>query len=110
VWYIFSQLEGLGSSETAQFYGFENRNEATVYLQHLVLGQHLIEISSVVLQLEGKTVAEIFGTPDDLKLCSCMILVAAVENTHPVFVKVLQKYFKGISDEHTLQLLNRIKV
>ena len=105
MWYIFPQLKGLGSSEAAQFYGIENRNEATVYLQHPVLGQHLIEISSVVLQLEGKTVAEIFGTPDDMKLRSCMTLFANVENANPVFQKVLQKYFNGLSDELTLQLL-----
>ena len=110
MWYIFPQLKGLGSSETAQFYGIKDINEATTYLQHPILGQHLIEISSVVLQLEGKTAAEIFGTPDDLKLRSCMTLFASVENTHPVFAKVLEKYFKGISDEHTLQLLNRIKL
>jgi uncharacterized protein (DUF1810 family) len=110
MWYIFPQLNGLGSSETAQFYGIENRNEAKVYLQHPVLGQHLIEISSVVLQLEGKTAAEIFGTPDDMKLRSCMTLFANVENANPVFQKVLQKYFNGLSDELTLQLLNRIKL
>lgn len=110
MWYIFPQLNGLGSSETAQFYGIENRNEAKVYLQHPVLGQHLIEISFVVLQLEGKTAAEIFGTPDDMKLRSCMTLFANVENANPVFQKVLQKYFNGLSDELTLQLLNRIKL
>lgn len=110
MWYIFPQLKGLVSSETAHFYGIENRNEATVYLQHPILRPHLIEISSVLLPLEGKTVAEIFGTPDDLKLRSCMTLFAAVENTHTVFAKVLKKYFKGKSDERTLQLLNRIKL
>ncbi|MDO8316085.1 MAG: DUF1810 domain-containing protein [Flavobacterium sp.] len=110
MWYIFPQLKGLGSSETAQFYGIKDINGATTYLQHPILGQHLIEISSVVLQLEGKTAAEIFGTPDDLKLRSCMTLFATVENTPQVFAKVLEKYFKGISDEHTLKMLNRIKL
>jgi uncharacterized protein (DUF1810 family) len=100
MWYIFPQLIGLGSSETAHFYGIENRNEATTYLQHPILGPHLIEISSVLLQLEGKKVAEIYGTPDDLKLRSYMTL----------FAKVLKKYIKGKSDERTLQLLNRIKL
>ena len=39
-----------------------------------------------------------------------MTLFATVENTHPVFAKVLKKYFKSISDERTLQFLNRIKL
>ncbi|WP_426091491.1 DUF1810 domain-containing protein [Flavobacterium sp. DSR3-2] len=110
MWYIFPQLKGLGSSETAHFYGIKDWNEATEYLQHPVLGQHLIEISLVVLQLEGKTASEIFGTPDDLKLRSCMTLFATIENANPVFAKVLEKYFNSIPDERTLQLLNRIKL
>ena len=110
MWYIFPQLKGLGSSETALFYGIKDWNEATTYLQHPVLGQHLIEISLVVLQLEGKTATEIFGTPDDLKLRSCMTLFASVENTHPVFSSVLEKYFNGIPDERTVELLKGIKL
>ena len=109
MWYIFPQMKGLGSTETAQFYGIKDWSEATAYLQHPVLGQHLIEISYVVLQLEGKTSVEIFGTPDDLKLRSCMTLFATVENADPVFSAVLDKYFNSIPDKRTLQLLNRIK-
>lgn len=109
MWYIFPQMKGLGSSETAQFYGIKDWNEATAYLQHPVLGQHLIDISLVVLQLEGKSAEEIFGTPDNLKLRSCMTLFASVENADPVFSKVLDKYFNSIPDQRTLQLLNRIK-
>jgi uncharacterized protein (DUF1810 family) len=110
MWYIFPQLKGLGSSEMAQYFGIKDWNEATAYLQHPVLGRHLIEISSVVLQLEGKTVTEIFGTPDDLKVHSCMTLFANVENTHPVFSQVLEKYFNGLQDEATLRLLAKNKL
>jgi uncharacterized protein (DUF1810 family) len=110
MWYIFPQLKGLGSSEMAQYFGIKDWNEATAYLQHPVLGRHLIEISSVVLQLEGKTVTEIFGTPDDLKVHSCMTLFANVENTHPVFSQVLEKYFNGLQDEATLLLLAKNKL
>ena len=108
MWYIFPQLKELGSSETAHFYGIKDYNEASAFIQHPVLGQHLIEISSVLLQHEGTTAAEIFGTPDDLKLRSCMTLFASVENAHPVFANVLEKYFNGLPDERTLQLLNKI--
>lgn len=106
MWYIFPQIKGLGSSETAQYYGIKDLNEATAYLQHPILGKHLIEISEEVLNLNGKTAAELFGTPDDLKLRSSMTLFATVENTDPVFQKVLIKYFNGIPDNLTLQLLN----
>lgn len=106
MWYIFPQIKGLGSSETAQYYGIKNLNEATAYLQHPILGKHLIEISEEVLKLKGKTATQIFGTPDDMKLRSCMTLFANVESANPVFQKVLAKYFNGLPDELTLQLLN----
>lgn len=107
MWYIFPQIKGLGSSETAKFYGITDLEEAASYLSHPVLGKHLIEIAEEVLNLNGKTATQIFGTPDDMKLRSCMTLFANVENADPVFQKVLAKYFDGSPDELTLQLLNR---
>ncbi|MFV5689520.1 DUF1810 domain-containing protein [Flavobacterium sp. ZT3R25] len=107
MWYIFPQIKGLGSSETAQYYGIKDLNEATAYLQHPILGKHLVEISEEVFNLKEKTVTQIFGTPDDMKLRSCMTLFANVKNANPVFQKVLEKYFNGIPDELTLELLNR---
>lgn len=110
MWYIFPQIKGLGSSDTAKFYGISDLQEAASYLAHPILGKHLIEISTAVLQLDGKTASEIFGTPDDLKLRSCMTLFANVQNTDPVFTKVLDKYFHGLQDESTLQLLLKQKL
>jgi uncharacterized protein (DUF1810 family) len=107
MWYIFPQIKGLGSSETAKQYGIKDLNEATAYLQHPVLGKHLIEISEEVLNLSEKTATHIFGTPDDLKLRSCMTLFANVKNTNVVFQKIIVKYFNGLPDELTLELLNR---
>jgi uncharacterized protein (DUF1810 family) len=106
MWYIFPQIKGLGSSETANYYAVKDLNEAAAYLQHPILGKHLVEIAEEVLNLKGKTATQIFGTPDDMKLRSSMTLFANVENTNPVFQKVLDKYFNGLPDDLTLQLLN----
>lgn len=108
MWYVFPQIKGLGSSETAKYYGVKDMDEATAYLQHPILGKHLIEIAEAVLNLNGKTATQIFGTTDDMKLRSCMTLFANVKNTNPIFQKVLIKYFNGIPDELTLQLANRM--
>lgn len=105
MWYIFPQIKGLGFSETAKHYEIKDLNEATAYLQHPILGKHLIEISEEVFNLKGKTARQIFGTPDDMKLRSCMTLFANVKNAHPVFQKVLDQYFDGLADDRTLQLL-----
>jgi len=108
MWYIFPQIKGLGSSENANYYGIKDLNEANAYLQHPILGKHLVEISEEVLNGNEKTATQIFGTPDDMKLRSSMTLFANVKNTNPVFAKVLDKYFNGLADDLTLQLLNMI--
>ena len=107
MWFIFPQLKGLGTSETARYFGLNGISEATEYLRHPVLGRHLIEITEALLAFEGKTANQIFGTPDDLKLRSCMTLFAAVENSNPVFSRVLDKYFDGQPDALTLSLLEK---
>ena len=106
MWFIFPQIAGLGFSEYNVFYAIKNIAEATQYLQHPVLGKRLIEISKAVLEISGKTANEIFGKPDDRKLKSCMTLFAQIKNTDPIFQKVLDKYYQGIKDEKTIQLLN----
>jgi uncharacterized protein (DUF1810 family) len=105
MWFIFPQLQGLGYSETARYYGIRDLEEARLYLQHPVLGQRLIEISNALLHLEGKTANQIFGSPDDLKLKSSMTLFATLPGAEPVFRDVLKKYCGGQKDEKTLQLL-----
>jgi uncharacterized protein (DUF1810 family) len=106
MWYIFPQIAGLGFSSTSKFYAIKNRREAEEYLRHPVLGPRLIEISAALLEIEGKTASQIFGSPDDMKLKSSMTLFGSLENTDSVFEKVLDKYFGGGQDTRTLELLN----
>jgi len=103
MWFVFPQLKGLGRSSTANFYGIESLAEAEAYLNHPVLGKHLVEISQELLK-HNKSANEIFGSPDDLKLRSSMTLFAQVGNSDPAFDQVLQKYFDG-PDLRTIQLL-----
>jgi len=105
MWFIFPQVAGLGFSETSQFYGIKSINEAKAYLNHPVLGKRLLEISEVLLTIDGKSANQIFGSPDDMKLKSSMTLFAAVSSEDSVFRKVLEKYFNGKEDVKTLQLL-----
>ncbi len=106
MWYIFPQIAGLGSSETSRFYAVKDRAEAELYLAHPVLGARLVEISEALLEIEGKTANQIFGSPDDMKLKSSMTLFGALKNTNPIFQSVLDKYFNGTNDLRTLQLID----
>lgn len=104
MWYIFPQIAGLGFSETSKFYAIKDRGEAENYLEHPTLGRRLVEISNALVEIEGKTAHQIFGSPDDIKLKSSMTLFGALENTNEVFQRVLGKYFDGEKDERTLEL------
>lgn len=106
MWFIFPQLKGLGKSSTSNFYSIQNKKEAVSYLNHPILGENLIEISTTLLHVNNKTAFEIFGTPDYLKLKSCMTLFKAVALENLVFEQVLQKYYFGDDDKMTLDLLN----
>jgi uncharacterized protein (DUF1810 family) len=105
MWYIFPQLQGLGFSSTAQYYGIQDLEQAMDYMAHPVLGPHLVEISRALLGLESSNPSAVMGCPDDLKLCSCMTLFELAAPEEPVFAKVLEKYYGGRRDPLTLRLL-----
>lgn len=108
MWYIFPQLDGLAQSTTSKYYAIKSIEEALAYLNHPVLGSRLSECANTVLEIEGKTVSEIFGYPDDLKLKSSMTLFSDVASDL-VFIRVLDKYFQSERDDRTLQLLEKLK-
>lgn len=106
MWYIFPQVRGLGFSSNAHYYGIESLEEAAAYLAHPVLGANLREISGILLTLDTNDPYRVFGTPDDMKLCSCMTLFDCVE-PNGVFDKVLAKYYGGSRDDRTLRIVGR---
>lgn|SRR5690348_12516658 len=106
MWYIFPQILGLGHSAMAQRYAITSLDEAIAYYQHPVLGKRLIEISKALLTLATNDATGIFGTPDDMKLRSCMTLFIMVPNADTVFGLVLKKYFNGIKDRATLEMIS----
>jgi uncharacterized protein (DUF1810 family) len=106
MWFVFPQIRGLGSSPMAVRYAISGREEARAYLDHPVLGPRLQECARIVEGVQGRTVEEIFGYPDDLKFHSSMTLFAEVEGAADnVFYEALKKYFGGKMDRATLDRL-----
>lgn len=106
MWFIFPQIDGLGLSAFSKIYSIKSIDEAKSYLNHSVLGSRLNEMTAALLEIEGKTASEIFGSPDDLKLKSCMTLFDSLSADNNIFGKVLGKYFAGDRDKKTLDLLS----
>jgi uncharacterized protein (DUF1810 family) len=107
IWFIFPQLRPLGRSSTAQRYGISSCEEAQAYLAHEVLGPRLRECARLVKQIDGRTIEQIFGWPDYLKVRSSMTLFAHCTDDDGDFVAVLEKFYGGQEDPATLELLQR---
>ena len=105
MWFIFPQISGLGHSVTSQTFALSSLAEAAAYLAHPVLGQRLRECAALLASIEGRSIDEIFGHPDDLKFHSSMTLFAHAAPGEPVFAACLQKYFGGQLDPQTLSRL-----
>ncbi len=103
MWFIFPQIQGLGSSSMAQRYAITDLAEAKAYLAHPVLGARLRECTALVNATEGRTLDQIFGYPDDLKFHSSVTLFAQVAEGGSGFHAALQKYFRGKEDAGTIR-------
>lgn len=101
MWYIFPQLKSLGYSSTAVYYGLENTDEAKLFYEDSYLGENLKTICRALLECESNDPLEVFGYPDNLKLCSSMTLFYRATKDE-LFADVLQKFYGGKQDELTL--------
>jgi len=106
MWFVFPQIARLGHSVMAQTYAIQSLEEARTYLVHPVLGARLRECSQAVMDVQGKSAHDIFGSPDDLKFRSCLTLFAQVTPDETLFRDLLEKYFGGEADPLTLQKLH----
>ena len=109
MWFIFPQIRGLGYSDMAKYYAIESREEAENFITDPTLGHNLIEISTVLLDIKDNDAKEVMGEPDDRKLQSCMTLFSTVAPEIDVFEKVLQKFYSGVKDSKTLEILQEIE-
>ena len=92
MWFVFPQIQGLGSSPMAQKYAISSRTEAAAYLDHPILGPRLGECARLVTAVEGRSIGDILGYPDHLKFRSSMTLFAQADPKNEVFREALAKY------------------
>ena len=105
MWFVFPQIQGLGSSAMAQRFAISGIEEAKAYLDHPLLGARLRECTGLVNGLTGRAIDDIFGYPDDLKFHSSVTLFARAADGPSVFAEALSKYFNAVPDQATLDRL-----
>lgn len=107
MWFVFPQLEGLGTSPMARRYAIRSLDEARAYLAHPLLGPRLRECTRLVNAVPGSTIDGIFGYPDDLKFRSSMTLFARATTDNGEFLEALRQYFDGRGDPSTRARLDQ---
>jgi len=106
MWFVFPQLQGLGHSDMARHFGIASLDQARAYLRHPVLGPRLVDCTEAVLAHGDRSLAAIFGAPDDMKFGSSMTLFAHAADGDPsVFRDALALFCNGREDQATLRLL-----
>lgn len=104
IWFVFPQIAGLGHSAMAHRFAISSIDEARAYLRHPLLGDRLRLCTDIVVALEGCSVNDVFGSPDDMKFRSSMTLFSRAGND-AIFDDCLRKYFGGVPDRATLERL-----
>jgi uncharacterized protein (DUF1810 family) len=106
MWFVFPQVAGLGRSWVSRQYAIRSLVEARAYLEHPVLGNRLRECADLVLAApSGATAESIFGGVDALKLRSSMTLFLRAAPGEPRWQLVLDRYYGGLPDPRTDELL-----
>lgn len=106
IWYIFPQLRCLGRSSRAHYYGIADRYEAQRYLNHIILGRRIREITEALLEHKDKTALSIFGDIDAVKVRSCMTMFDFL-SPNDIFGEVLRSFYNEERCEITLQVMQR---
>ena len=89
----------------AERFAIASLAEARAYLEHPFLGPRLRRCAQLVNAVEGRSIRDVLGPPDDLKFRSCMTLFARATTDNAVFLAALDKYFGGGEDPRTLALI-----
>jgi uncharacterized protein (DUF1810 family) len=105
MWFVFPQLAGLGRSAMAERYGIRGADEARAYLAHPVLGPRLLAVAAAATTAPARSVEELMGGTDAVKLRSSMTLFAAVADRPDPFRAVLDRWWDGADDPVTTDRL-----
>lgn len=95
MWFVFPQLASLGRSQMARHYGIADLAEARAYAAHDLLGPRLRQASAAVLLNPDRTVEEIMGRIDAMKLRSSMTLFERADPGCDLYARVIETFHDG---------------
>ena len=104
IWFIFPQLRILGRSPTAQFFGFDDAEDAREFIRDDELSANLVSSMQVVSKKleDGVPIEELMGSyTDSMKLVSCCTLFKYA-------LEAEGSALAGVRENEILSLANRI--
>ena len=116
MWYIFPQIKGLGKTARSRKYAIQNADEAKAFLMDELLSERYIQLTEILYHGDFGSAQNIFGYPDWMKFRSSLTLFhltikdnAAfhLENRFDTINLCLEKYFNGVLDEYTINILEK---
>ena len=105
---FFRNLRDLAEAAWPRYYAIRDLDQAKRYLADSILGPRLRQVVKLLVAQKGKSAFEILGSPDDLKLRSCLTLfreAAVGDSDRALFRKALDQFYGGEPDGGTLELL-----
>ena len=106
MWFIFPQIDGIGSSPISKFYAIKDKSEVIEYFNNEYLKNNYLSLCDVLLKLEVCNPVDIFGYIDSLKLHSSLTLFYLITNSEAIY-KVLKKFYNGELDEITYSIVKK---
>ena len=106
IWYVFPQLEGLGTSSMSRKFGISGLAEARRYLAHPVLGRRLRESIEALLSHREQDAEAVFGELDAAKVRSCLTLFSRADPSEQSFKTAIDRFYSGQLDRRTLELMS----
>lgn len=104
MWFVFPQIQGLGSSHMAERFAIASLDEARAYLAHPVLGPRLRRCVELMLGSPMSDAVGILGAIDAVKFRSSLTLFDAAE-PKGLFQEALGKFHGGEADRTTIRIL-----
>lgn len=94
IWYVFPQMDGLGSSPMSKEYGIGSLLEAKAFWDDNTLRSRLDEITAALYEHNGEPMEDILGRIDVVKVRSCMTLFNYVDKDANYY-EVIRDCFNG---------------
>jgi len=105
IWFIFPQLTDLGHSETAKFYGLNDKYEATDYLNHPYLGSRYYECCHALMSHADKSAETIMGSEVDAQKLQSSLTLMQIAGADDIVEQCLMTFYNGNHCISTKQLL-----